>query len=98
MKRAILSGAICGIVLSLCGFYALFSGLAEMETTGEWNLLAFVGYALMLPTMFLNYLIELTGFNGAIAETIAMVVIQLAWYIGAAILIRQIIKRRRMRT
>ena len=95
MKRTIIIGAAGGIILSLCGFYALFSGLAEMEITGEWNILAYVGYALMLPTMFLNYLKELTGFNNATAETIAMIILQLAWYIGIAILIRQLINRRK---
>ena len=98
MKRTIIFGAAGGIILSLCGFYALFSGLAKMETTGEWNILAYVGYTLMLPAMFLNYLKELTGFDSATAETIAMIIIQLAWYIGIAILIRQFIKRRKMRT
>ena len=95
MKRTIIFGAAGGIILSLCGFYALFSGLAKMETTGEWNILAYVGYTLMLPTMFLNFLKELTGFNNPTAETIAMIIIQLAWYIGIAILIRQLIKRRK---
>ena len=95
MKRTIIIGAAGGIILSLCGFYALFSGLAEMETTGEWNLLAYIGYALMLPTMFLNYLKELTGINNATAETIAIIILQLAWYIGIAILIRKLINRRK---
>ena len=95
MKRTIIIGAAWGTILSLCGFYALFSGLAEMESTGKWNFLTYVGYALMLPTVFLGYLKGLTGFNNATAETIAMIIIQLTWYIGIAILIRQLIKRRK---
>lgn len=94
MKRTIIIGATCGIILSLFGYYALFSGLAERETTGKWNLLDYVGYALMLPTVFLSYLKELTGFNGATVETIAMIITQLAWYIGIAVLIRLLIKRK----
>lgn len=95
MKRIVIIGAIVGMVFSCCGFIALFFGLSEMETTHDWNLLACVGYALMLPAVFLNYMKELTGFENAAAETVAMVVIQIAWYMVMAILIRIIAIRQK---
>jgi hypothetical protein len=94
MKLTVIIGAVAGIILSVCGYLALFSGLAEMETTQQWNLLACVGYALMLPTMFLNYVKNLTRFESATVETLAMVIIQVAWYIGIAVLIRQLVSKK----
>jgi len=95
MKLTIVIGATAGVILSFCGYLALFAGLAEMETTGEWNILACIGYALMLPTIFLSYLKELTGFENAAIETLAMVIIQVTWYIGIAVLIRRLMNKKK---
>ncbi len=96
MKIVIPIGLIAGAVLSFAGYLAIFAGASEAEATGEWswNLLLILGYILLFPTMILGHIKELTDFDNMTVETVAMIVVQLAWYVGIAVLLGKIIKKK----
>ena len=89
---AVIVGSIAGIVLPLVGYVAVMTG-------DRCNFRLIVGYILLLPSMALGHLKELIGLGDNMrVETIAMIVVQMGWYIGIAVSISTLIRRKKMRT